>query len=171
MNSRCVLPNIFYVRFHNPAPQLAQKDVLEAFSYEMNGNTPQPFLDELWSSLPALQTVVGLQKKQKEAFMGKVWARLYDTLLGMTDIWLHSTQLTQSVVDPGILNIPISVIVVCILEEVVPGHVAARYRQYVLTSEAKEGLVVGIRRFVEDMHDVMHLSKVRFFNGLCILCC
>lgn len=85
---------------------------------------------------------------------------------------LEQTALTTTdllCLDPGILGFPISLIVACVLEEVVPGHVATKYGSSVLTMEMKQKLVADIRRFVDDMHDIMHLSKVSLLAVIYVL--
>ena len=62
-----------------PFLQQAQRDILGATSYSLQGNTPQPFLEELRCSLSMLQQLT--VPNTMEDLTKRFWAGMFDALL------------------------------------------------------------------------------------------
>lgn len=61
--------------------QTCQRDILQAFSYSLGHNTPQPFIDELWLALPSLRGLLNFKDGWKIA-QKQTWVRLLGAISG-----------------------------------------------------------------------------------------
>ncbi|KAJ7765786.1 hypothetical protein B0H16DRAFT_1524400 [Mycena metata] len=88
--------------------ETAQRDILETFAFSLGG-TPQPILDELWIALPSLQHLLHFENgwgfTQKET-----WWRLNDAVL-----------------EPDILQFPVSLLTVAALTEALVSALVSKY--------------------------------------------
>ncbi|KAF9781374.1 hypothetical protein BJ322DRAFT_1080688 [Thelephora terrestris] len=90
----------------------AQKDVLEAVSYSLQGNTPQPFLEELRCSLSMFQQLA--VKISAEDLTRRFWVRMFDALL-----------------QRDVLSAPISMLAAAALVAISPAERAASLQEEV----------------------------------------
>ncbi|KAF9642119.1 hypothetical protein BDM02DRAFT_3193868 [Thelephora ganbajun] len=95
----------------------AQRDILEATSYSLQGNTPQPFLEELRCSLSTLQQLDAINTLGD--LTKRFWARMFDALL-----------------QRDVLFTPISMLAACVLVAISPAE-----RATVLQEEHEFGQV------------------------------
>lgn len=89
---------------------------METFSYQLNGNSPQPFIDEVGRIIPTLKNILSFDD---DCMIAIIWARFFDMLMGRQTVLIHcyvSEREPNS--EPYILCAPISVLLACVLEEI-----------------------------------------------------
>ncbi|KAJ7042037.1 hypothetical protein C8F04DRAFT_1078088 [Mycena alexandri] len=140
--------------------ETAQRDILETFAFSLGG-TPQPILDELWIALPSLQHLLHFENgwgfTQKET-----WWRLNDAVL-----------------EPDILQLPISVLTIAALTEALVSALVSKYEydashtqvvrrrpnRYSMDSKKREKYVIEAEQemegVVQDIQAVIGISDER----------
>jgi hypothetical protein len=131
----------------------------------MQGNSPQPFLEELWNILPAMGELIGVVKCQKTALVARVWVRLYDTLLGMLSIQYFFWHFVTIFIEPAMLCIPISTMVACALQDTIAEHVKCEVDPRVSRSKK-----LALEGFVDDMLNVLGISTVSMVGSNVHVC-
>ncbi|KAH7925982.1 hypothetical protein BV22DRAFT_393667 [Leucogyrophana mollusca] len=99
--------------------EVTQRDILSAFSFCLGSNTPQSFLDELWTALPTLRKVVKSVTGGWKVVQQEIWEKLFEALL-----------------EPDVLQFLISVLTAAALLD---GLVVALARQYKTDADEKAG--------------------------------
>lgn len=66
--------------FHRQLQRM-QRDVLDAFDYEVHGVTPHAFFEELWDALPSLRDILRVRRTQAE-IREEMWDVLQLAALG-----------------------------------------------------------------------------------------
>lgn len=101
---------------------------MEATSYSLQGNTPQPFLEELCCSLPVLEQLAA--SNATEGLNKRFWARMFDALLRTIQAILFSSGLKEDL-ERDVLFAPISMLAASVLVAISPTERAAALQEEV----------------------------------------
>lgn len=121
---------------------------MEAISYSLQGNTPQPFLEEIRCSLSTFQQSVAtnLAGDLKKRF----WARMFDALLRTVLGWRSRflSRLKEGL-ERDVLFAPISMLAASVLVAVYPAE--------------------SVPTFREEICSELKMTKVNFLSHYCLL--